>query len=72
MMDRDSKPEEEKEVEKGGGNSSGNSYQSNIKWIEGSPNKSDFFRTNTIDMTNLYKHLSKLWMKLEAHKPIEE
>lgn len=72
MMDRGSKPQQEKEDKKGGANSSGKSYEFEIKGKEGSPKKSEFFRADQIDLTNLDKHLSRVWTKSEARKPKEE
>lgn len=73
MMDRGSNPQEEKEDEKGGANSSRKTNEFEIKGKEGrSPNKSEFFRADQIDLTNLDRHLSRVWTKAEARRPKEE
>jgi len=73
MMDRGSNPQEEKEDEKGGANSSQKSNEFEIKGKAGrSPNKSEFFRADQIDLTNLDRHLSRVWTKAETRRPKEE
>lgn len=73
MMDKGSNPHEEKNDEKGGANTSRKSNEFEIKGKEGrSPMKSEFFRADQIDLTNLDRHLSRVWTKSEARRPKEE
>ena len=60
MMEKGLKYQEVKEAKKGNANSSGNSYDFEIKVKDGTSNKSDIFRTNQIDITKLNRNLSNI------------